>query len=371
MRRIAPRIVPIVGLTLLLAAGCGSAPAVVSDGPADGAEGSTVTVTIEGSSSASTGSTSQGVVLGPAVEPVAADDIAPRLFSDEPAIIEALRVELPIVFATDHEGFALGDHLILVLKVAGAAESEGGVEVYADMWEQWLSLDGWQPVQGTGGVYPVRIRLARDGAAFHIEGVEGPQDGEGYGASLDEMLPKWARDRVDLQESRDEMQDALWVAAADWARPHVPADLFVDQPPAAIPDPHGHQPASSEYRMLAAKYVDCELAEVAAPTSDDYQAEFAYPSEDGRFRLFFPLSGDGVVVKDTQSGEWWSVRAPGRPTIAVSPGTFDPVWHGHTLFIDFATTMDPFEPTQTHYEIDFDSPKVIRAVPLGPLSFNE
>jgi hypothetical protein len=41
------------------------------------------------------------------------------------------------------------------------------------------------------------------------------------------------------------------------------------------------------------------------------------------------------------------------------------------LFIDFSTCQDPYQPTLTHYEIDFDTTTVVRAVPMGPLSFND
>lgn len=97
------------------------------------------------------------------------------------------------------------------------------------MWEQWFALNGWQPIQDTGGIYPVRIRLTREGDVFRLEGVDKPKDGEGYVSSLDEMMPSWVRDLVDRQDRRAEMEEALLAAAADWTRPNVPAGLFVGQ----------------------------------------------------------------------------------------------------------------------------------------------
>lgn len=262
-----------------------------------------------------------------------------------------------------------GTHLILVLHIAGAAESVTGIEVYGDVWEQWFALAGWQAVQDTGGIYPARIRLGRDGDGLRLEGVDKPKDGAGYMPSLNEMMPAWVRDQVGVQAKREEMKEALLVAAADWAGPNVPAGLFVDQVAATTPDPHEHQPPSSQYRMLAARYVDCKLARIASLSSDAYQPEFAYTSDDGRFRLFF-LSTGGVAAEDTETGEWRSIAAPGRPMMGGV--LFDPVWRGHTLFVDFVTSIiDPLRPTLTHYEVDFDSLTVVRAVPMGPLSFNE
>jgi hypothetical protein len=318
------------------------------------------------------GQTYEAVILGPGAEPVASDDVAPRLFRDEPSVRGVLEAALPAGFAQREGQYAQGTHLIVVLNIAGAAETPTGVEVYADAWEQWFSLTGWKPVQGSAGAFPMRIRLAREADAFRLDGVDVPEDGEGYARSLDEMMPSWVRARDDNPETRDRLKEALLVAAADWARPNVPADLFVDQTPAAIPDPHGHQPPSSEFRMLAPRYVDCSLTKISPPSSADYQPELAYASEDGRFQLYFLLTSNGVVVKDARTGAWWSVEAPGQPSMAVMGAvSFDPEWRGHTLFTDFKTFMDPFQPTLTHYEIDFDSMTVVRAVPMGPLSFNE
>jgi hypothetical protein len=79
-----------------------------------------------------------------------------------------------------------------------------------------------------------------------------------------------------------------------------------------------------------------------------------------------------AVIRDTNTGEWWSIEAPGDPDLDVGGGVgFDPLWRGHTLFIDFVTYHDPYRPTLTHYEIDCDGQTVVRAVPMGPLSFNE
>ncbi|MCL5734069.1 MAG: hypothetical protein M1274_00525 [Actinobacteria bacterium] len=51
--------------------------------------------------------------------------------------------------------------------------------------------------------------------------------------------------------------------------------------------------------------------------------------------------------------------------------SFDPAWRGHTLFIDVETFIDPRRPNLTHHEIDFEKMAVVRAIPMGPLSFNE
>ncbi len=337
-----------------------------TDGPAPRAYDVT-----PGTSGSVDGKTYQTVLLGPGETPVASADIAPTVFRDDSSIRRALETSLPAAIASGQD--PLGNHLILAVSIAGAAETDDGVDVYADLWEAWYSLAGWQPVDGSAAIYPARIRLKRAGDSLRFEGFDIPEDGEGYGASLDEILPRWVRDRVDSDVTREHMQKAIWAAAEDWAAEHVPEDLFVDQVKSTVADPHGHRPPSSRYHMLAPRYVDCTLTAIAPPPSDSYQAEFAQASDDGRFRLHHLLSGDvKVAVEDTNSGTWHALIAPGEPLGAVS-GTvgFDPAWVGHTLFIDFDTVVDPYQPTSTHYEVDFDSMRVVRAVPMGPLSFNK
>jgi hypothetical protein len=342
------------------------ASSVASPAPSSTAAQSTATT----SPAAPSGVTFETVILGPGDKPIAKADIAPRIFRDDPAVAKALTTS----FAADRAalGGPEGDHLILVLGIEGAAASSNGVDVYADVFEQWYSLDGWKPVEGSGSIAPARIRLARDGGTYHLDGADWPEDGDGYSGSFSKIFPGWVQHRMGDQATVKPMQEADWRAAVDWAKPHVPADLFVDPSPSATMDPHAHSPASSRYRMLAPGYVDCTIAPMSPPTSDDYQPEYAYPSKDGRFRLFFLLSSSGVAVEDTKTGAWHSVVAPGEPDMHVEGATsFDPAWSGHMLFIDFSTYQDPYQPTLTHYEIDFDTTTVVRAVPMGPLSFND
>lgn len=313
------------------------------------------------------GQTYEAVVLGPATEPLAPEDIAPRLFSDEPTVREVLETAVPASMAAKSGPYVYrGVHLVVGLDVGGAAETATGVEVYAEACMRWFALAGWQPIDDVDGSYALRIRLKKDGGAFVLEGVDKPKDGEGYTASLQEMLPPWVRDRVTRQASWDEMRAALTTAVAEWARPHVPADLFVEQSPLTHRDPHEHQPALSMFRMLAPAYVDCRLSQIPRPAKDDYQPEFSITSEDGRFGLF--MLPNARAVEDKLTGEWWSLVTPGH---AIGSMFSEPAWSGHTLFIDFTTcTIDPLRPTLTHYEIDFDTMTVVRAVPMGPLSFN-
>ena len=109
------------------------------------------------------------------------------------------------------------EHLIAVIGVVGAAESSERVEVYADLREEWLQLDEGQAVEFAAGVYPVRIRLTRDGDTFRVDGVDRPKDGSGYLSSLDDMFPAWARGLVDTEAAAEALERAARAAALEWA----------------------------------------------------------------------------------------------------------------------------------------------------------
>lgn len=350
------------GLLVGGASGCSRAPeATPSSSKAD-------TV---GPIGAVAGNTYQAVVFGPGEQPRGWGDDAPRLFRERPSLLRALETSLPAQVA--HNEYGPG-HLVLAVSVFGAVEKGDRVEVYAELYEGWWYLDGWQPVLEGGGIYPARIRLTRKDDSFALAGVDEPEDGEGYGRSLDRIMPGWARRLSNDDRTRDRMRAAIWRQAAVWAKPTLPADLFTEQPEQTALDPHRHEPPSSTLRMLRADHVKFGLVKMPRPNVDDYQEEFGIRSSDGRFHLHSMLAGEheGSAIEDTQEGVWYAVEAPGEQWGAVSEAVgFDPAWEDHTLFIDFATVIDPRDPTLVHYELDMDQLKVVRAIPMGPLSFNE
>jgi hypothetical protein len=137
--------------------------------------------------------TYQAVIVGPGEEPLASADVAPRLFRDEPSIIEVLKTMIPVDMVV--RGSGRDDHLIVAMCIVGAAETGSGVEVYADLQEDWLSLEGKQVVEYVASTYPVRIRLT------------------------DDIFPYWVRNAVDTAEAADLMRQAARAAALEWAAP--------------------------------------------------------------------------------------------------------------------------------------------------------
>jgi hypothetical protein len=162
--------------------------------------------------------TYQAVLLGRGDEPVIPADVAPRLFRDEPSIIEALETTIPADIAARSPG--IGEHLIVALFVVGATETPQGVEVYADLREEWFSLGGGQAVAFGGATYPVRIHLTNDSGTFRVDEVDRPRDGSEYLSSLADMFPAWARELVGTQEMADLMHEAVLAAALEWAAPY-------------------------------------------------------------------------------------------------------------------------------------------------------
>jgi hypothetical protein len=197
-------------ITALLVTGCAQASV-----PAGSNAATTETIATQGPTGATT---YQAVLLGRGDEPVVPADVAPRLFRDEPSVAAALEITIPADIAARSPG--IGEHLIVALFVVGATETPQGVEVYADLREEWFSLEGEQAVEFGGATYPVRIRLTKDGGTFRVDGVDRPRDGSEYLSSLDEMFPDWARSLVDTEEAADLMRQAIRVAALEWAAPY-------------------------------------------------------------------------------------------------------------------------------------------------------
>jgi hypothetical protein len=320
------------------------------------------------SSVAAPGAPYQVVVLGPGRQQAAPQDDAPRLFAAYPELRKSL--ETALLETRVRSGHDLGSRLGLGIYVLGATQKGSEVRVFADKWEQAFTLVGWQPVQGGGGAGPIRLRLRQHGRSFELLGVDRPGDGSDYAPSLRALFPAWALTGSDRHMG--ELQRAVYESTAAWARRYLPDDAFVAQPASEFPDPHGHKPPTSAFRMIAPKYGRLAISTIDTPSPDVIDGGAPISSVDRRFQLLFLVQGNIVtVVHDTVSGRWYAITAPGDEMGAVDGAvSFDPAWRGHHLFVDFETETDPYIPTTTHYEIDFDRLQVVRAVPMGPLSLN-
>jgi hypothetical protein len=360
--RSAPRFLVAILLLGVFLSGCGYATAdspVTSSVPSVSTTPPSVTTT-------SSVSKCETVILLPEDNPGAPDNETAQVFADHPNLTQALETALPAQVASATETC----HPVVVISVGGASIDEDTATVYAQVFEEWWSIEGTQPVEMSASVCPTRIQLKRTGDAFTVSAIDQPQDGEGFSDSLDSLFPAWVRDAVS-GDSRP-LQEEMWEHVAVWAGAQLPADAFVTQPPSVYSDPHGHEPSSSAFEMLNPKYVSASVAPMGKPADGDIEP--GPVSADGRFRLYYVIGAIDaqVAIEDTAKGIWLAVRAPGTVDLKVMdcPG-FDPAWQGATLFVDFCTVHDPYDSTITHYEIDCDSVEVIRAVPMGPLSLNE
>jgi hypothetical protein len=213
MRRV---LMPLVVVTVILVAGCSEAASPGETSGATLATGATVATgtTLE----AADAPTHQALILGPGEEPVASADVAPRLFREEPSIAEALRTAVPAGIAgVAGRGAGMGNYVIVVIFIAGAAETGDGIEVYADLWDEWYSVEGARVAQLGGGPHSVTIRLTKVGGIFRVVGVDRPKDGSEYLSSLDEMFPPWVRDLMGAQETGERMRQAAEAAGREWA----------------------------------------------------------------------------------------------------------------------------------------------------------
>jgi hypothetical protein len=310
----------------------------------------------------------QGVVLGPVLVPWAPKDQAARLFAENPGLVRALETSVPASLVDDSEG----GRLTVAIRVVGAIRRGDNIDVYANMWAQWWSIDRHQLVSGSGSISEATIHFRREGTQLRLTGIDRPGDGAQHAPDLRKIMPAWAIARARMDDrAQQPMEDALWRCAREWAEARVPRDLFVDQPDRAVPDAHSHRPASSQLKMLDPRYVAMRISRVERPVASD--VEHGVASADGRFRIEYSSFGRAeTLLSDAETGAWYALDAPGDSDVRVADClSFDPAWRGHTLFIDYSTVAGaPYRPTVTHYEIDCDAMAVRRAVPMGPLSMN-
>jgi hypothetical protein len=310
----------------------------------------------------------QGVVLGPVTVPWAPKDQAVRLFAENPDLIRALETSVPASLAGDADG----GRLIVVIRVVGAKRFNERIDVYANVWAQWWSIDRHQLVSEGGSLGEAAIHFRREGARLRLTGIERPSDGAGYAPSLRKIMPAWAIERARLDDrAQRPMEDSLWRCALEWAAKQAPPNLFAEQPRPDTGDAHSHNPPSERFKMLDLRYVPMRISRAKRPAASDI--EHGAASADGRFRIEYSLTGGvGTLLSDAKTGAWYALDAPGDSDVRVTGSvSFDPAWRGHTLFIDYSTVAGaPYRPTVTHYEIDCDAMSVRRAVPMGPLSMN-
>lgn len=314
--------------------------------------------------------TYEAIVHGPGVTPVAAQDLAPRLFKSYPGLLRELQTAVPATLWEQR----VDDYLIVGIDIRGASKQGDTVDLYVDISELWWALEEDQLVESTGRWDCARIRLKRWGDSFRLSAIDYPGELTVEEPIFEQLFPPWARRLV---YSSDRPGTAPWLEAAikeralAWYLKHTPKDLFIDQSPHTIPDPHDHQPPSSAFEMLNPKYVNLRFERISKSTVNEDTSSPNYPgypqSTDGRFHLHDKLRGDsGTVLEDTRKGVCYFIRAPGSPYTNCNP-----VWRGHILFIDYATAYGIADATTVHYEIDCDKLKVVRAVPMGPFSLND
>lgn len=257
-------------------------------------------------------------------------------------------------------------------RVFGAAVHDGEVWLFAHEFADTFSFTGGRLIEEGGMSAPIRIRLSSDSLA--CLSIDEPEDGEGYGESIDRMMPAWAAQRAAGSSYATDVH-AVRDAAGRWAKPLVARNNLITLPRPAHADPHHHQPDVYGLPGLSAAVSGIRVRVIPVPRSSDEtpgidDLEKASTSPDGRFECFFPLTGwEGLVVRDNRTGQWMHVDGPRLDL------TIDHIaWAGSTLLFD-KVDVGYSEPrpeimTSIHVEVDLSKRTVQRVVPLGPYTAN-
>jgi hypothetical protein len=298
-------------------------------------------------------------------------DAYPQLASD-PGLAQAIAAALPNYLCGDADP-GVGYQSVCYLPLGATRTDLGlGADVYLDVSAvRWVLDNGNLTEDSTDGGW-LRVRLIHLGT-WRVSAIYTAADGE-YVAAIP-VVPDWASARATdaAMSSVDAASNQLGIA---WAATVMPKDRLVAQPPPTIPDPHEHSPALDRLQMLNPKYWGLTITRLGpmSPSMIDDRWSESWASSDGRFHLHYGVDiGNGMLLDDAKTGMAYDVDGPDQlpwdegdtPT----PGL--PVFVGHTLVMDMCTdVLGGDRSNVVHYEINCDTLKVLRAVPLGPLSLN-
>ena len=267
-----------------------------------------------------------------------------------------------------------GDGLLVVasFRVVGSTARGKELHLFAHELREGFDFRGGRLTEWGGMSAPVRIRLS--GSTLACLGIDLPEDGEGFGSSLDRMMPQWAANRALSDPTAAEVQAVRDVAGV-WARPMIARTPLVQLPRPTWTDPHRHVPDIYGLGALPQAVTGISVRVVPPPRSTDDtpglgDLERESISPDKRYECFSPLTAwNGLVVHDKRTGQWMHVDGPGLDI------TIDRIaWASGMLCFDKVdvgfSEPRPKATTGVHVEIDLAKHTVDRVVPIGPYTAN-
>ena len=185
-------------------------------------------------------------------------------------------------------------------------------------------------------------------------------------------VPPWVLDRMPglepdwIELTEHKADDTTIRLVREWAFPSPPRDASSSLPPGYSGSPHDH-PGIGRLRQLSAPQAALifqRLGESKVTRLPDAEVDYSGPTKRGPVRVFHTAwndDGDYSGIVNTAS----------HTALVVSDGAWftNPSWLGRRLIVDVIT--DAFvgdSPTLLHCEINWQTMKVLRIVPYGPLS---
>ncbi len=288
----------------------------------------------------------------------------PALMKENGGLAESLSASLAATVQLFWEGDEESQLAIASYVIVGATREEGQVSLYARKDMMVYSVLGGRLAEVGGDSAPVRIRAGLD---FTVSGVDEPSDADYDEGNLGDYMPAWALDRTDFDVDLRVFDDTAWRWAKDGG--HLPA--LVAQARPAHEDPHGHSPdvyglgeLPDVVNGFTAQQVDAPELIDGEPSPEDY--ELVTTSPDSRFVCY--LTG-GLLVHDLQADAWYQIDGPNMYGLEQ-----DYAWAGHVLVFDLVdmgfTVVDLEQTSLIHVEVDLDTKRVERVVPIGPNTLN-
>jgi len=256
--------------------------------------------------------------------------------------------------------------------VVGASFQEESIELYANQsYALYYFANGSLAMREAGSQIPTRIIITKSLDA--IISIDEAEDGDRFTASIYEMMPSWAVEKLFSMQGDGSSIDLTDSLAARWAALGDQRAELSEQNRPSHSDPHKHKPDIYSLGQLKSSDHELTIIKIAElpPETEDIDAihqrrdfELLSTSKDGQWKCYWPLVDDRIIFENTQANEWYAIEGLGELPFEIS-------WAKHRAIFDSAFMDFGWEnESGIHVEVDLDSRSIERVIPYGPHNAN-
>jgi hypothetical protein len=288
----------------------------------------------------------------------------PSLMKDNSKLAETLSASVASIVQLFWEGDQASQLAIASYLIIGATQEDGQLSLYARKDLMTYAVLGGRLLEVGGEAGPVRIRTGLD---LTVSGIDEPLEADYDEVDLTAYLPTWALDRTEFGSDLHALDYAAWRWAKDGG--HLPALVAQTRP--SHEDPHAHSPDVYALGEIPASLngftmVQADPPELVNGEPDPEGYEVVATSDDSRFVCYVV---GGLLFHDTQTDKWYQLDGPNMYGLQE-----DYAWVGHVLVFDLVdmgfAQADLEQMSRIHVEVDLDTLRVERVVPIGPYTLN-